>query len=136
MTAITSTDTPRHIWDSSSPIALLPGIDMCNHAGGGKELAGWLPLETTADVYASRRGGVELRRIAGRGGGEQAEVTEVTISYGDKPGEEFLFLYGFLPYDNPDDMVVLPLPPITQLGPSNRCANILASFAPFGWATI
>jgi hypothetical protein len=32
-----------------------------------------------------------------------------------RPGEEFLFLYGFLPQDNPDDMVVLPLPPLNQL---------------------
>jgi hypothetical protein len=32
-----------------------------------------------------------------------------------RPGEEFLFLYGFLPSENPDDMVVLPLPPLNQL---------------------
>ena len=104
---------------------------MCNHVGGDGANASWIPAP---------EGAVELRRVAksaqvaGKGGegcGE-GEGVEVTISYGDKPGEEFLFLYGFLPCDNPDDMVVLPLPPITHLGPSNRCANILATFAPFG----
>ena len=39
---------------------------------------------------------------------ENEELCIKMMSHGDKPGEEFLFLYGFFPEGNPNDTVVLP----------------------------
>ena len=94
-------DTPGGVRRKWEQLSLLPGLDMCNHVGGDGANASWVP---------AAEGAVELRRIVKKQSEpdeqqqqeqQQEEEVELTISYGDKPGEEFLFLYGFMPQDNP-----------------------------------
>jgi hypothetical protein len=47
-----SIERERHLWDPSAPMALLPGVDMCNHVGGDAEMAGWLGSWAVRVAYA------------------------------------------------------------------------------------
>ena len=101
-------------------ISLLPGLDMCNHHGSVEE------AEVAAAWHPRDDGGIELWRMrhdrtTAAQDADGAAAREVTISYGSKPGEELLFLYGFFPRANPDDVALLRLrllPPLTASPPA------------------
>ncbi len=63
--------------------SLLPGLDMCNHVGGDRANASWVPAD---------EGAVELRRLVQKTaqckGDQGVGVVELTISYGDKTGRQ------------------------------------------------
>ncbi|RKP26451.1 hypothetical protein SYNPS1DRAFT_27855 [Syncephalis pseudoplumigaleata] len=85
--------------DGRGTTAFLPLIDMCNHAGQAAN-ARWQPtVEGDVVLYADS---AHLARAN--------EPIELCISYGDKPNEELLFLYGFTLADHQHDACTLMAP--------------------------
>lgn len=76
-------------------LLLVPLLDMANHGHG---VGGHLEFDRES-------GDVSL--IAGS---DLAEGDEILLDYGDRPTDEFLLQYGFVPERNPSDTTAVPLP--------------------------
>lgn len=88
--------------EEESHPALLPGIDLFNHARGQPIV--WLSSELQPSSSVNRIPSVSLVSTTDTPSGVQ-----LFNNYGPKPNEELLLAYGFTLPDNPDDVVALKL---------------------------
>jgi len=92
-------------------VALVPGLDFCNHSSAANALWTVLDDKPIAQMKpGDGPGDITLWVTASK---PPPAGTEIAISYGDKSNEELLFAYGFTEEGNPHDrlMVHCPVPP-------------------------
>lgn len=93
---------------------LVPFVDTCNHSPAGNN-TGVLTCEPE-DLEPNQSGAVftseaelEGRSLVLRANRDISAGEEITLNYGDRPNEYFLANFGFIPEQNPYDLVKLPL---------------------------
>ena len=125
---------------ASMPYTLMPGVDLINHAAGGKDAANCVLGATRTDDFGGGGGGggvgggvvrddgvgfdeIEVRCTRDVGLGEQ-----LTISYGDAAdNDRLLRLYGFAIPGNPNDRRRLEL---RVEGLAAECWNMTKTWGP------
>jgi hypothetical protein len=111
---------PSLVRSQQGNCALLPAIDSCNH--DSIKFSGDVIFDPVASAYQLRECG---NRDMGRDRGEDdAQGSELTISYGQRDNDELLQYFGFVEVGNPHDKASVALP-----SPGANAAAAALSFA-------